>query len=62
MTDWKPINTAPKHGDYLVWQPAHKSGRLMLSPRMVFKSDAGHVREATFWMPLPAPPKDGSDE
>lgn len=66
MTDWQPIDTAPKYGDILVvvGDPdirymhcrkvdiAHRdlSGTLFLSHE-------GWDLKPKFWMPLPEPPK-----
>jgi hypothetical protein len=54
---WQPIETAPKKGEYLVYQPDFKLGRNVLSARICFVSQAGDVRTTTHWLPLPAPPK-----
>jgi hypothetical protein len=68
MTDWRPIETAPKDGTrvllYQVDSPigAHKIwiqycnakwGEYWLS------SDESLRMEPSHWMPLPPPPKDG---
>ena len=55
MTEWRDIETAPKDGDYLIYQVQHGE-RHILAPRICFKSDGGSRRVATHWMPLPAPP------
>lgn len=60
--DWRPIETAPKAGDILIFDVA-------FGPRVAnwngdgpvgYWSDLdGHCySQATHWMPLPAPPKD----
>lgn len=54
---WKPIETAPKVGDYLIYQPKHPSGRYALEARICLNSQAGGVRKSTHWMPLPPPPR-----
>lgn len=59
MSEWKPIETARTvMGDYLVYQPEHKAGRVILPARICFASEAGMTRRTTHWMPLPAPPKE----
>lgn len=57
---WEPIETAPNKGDYLVYQPASPSGRMNLPARICFRSQAGHIRRTTHWMPLPPPPEDNN--
>ena len=53
---WRPIETAPKRGEYLVYQPEFKSGRTFLSERICMAQYAWFCRQTTHWMPLPAPP------
>lgn len=58
--EWQPIETAPKKGEYLVYQPLKKHSRSSandLVARVVPQSHAG-LRLATHWMPLPNPPED----
>lgn len=62
MTDWRDISTAPKMGDYLIYQPKTQAGRSVLHGRICFSGQGGHVRQATHWMPLPLPPKIGETE
>lgn len=61
MAEWRPIETAPKFAQLLLWHPAsgdrHKLGALM---RVGFCDDWPN-RKATHWMPLPAPPNSGKD-
>ena len=54
---WRGIETAPKRGDYLVFQPAYINGRTTLKARIVFNGQPG-ARPSTLWQPLPAPPKE----
>lgn len=69
MGEWRPISTAPKDGDILVyadgeqfvafWGTAIEDG----SGAWVFARGinvAFIVRSPTHWQPLPAPPKEGS--
>jgi hypothetical protein len=61
VSEWQPIETAPKDGRLiLVWAPA-KEGFTSLYSLCRYHPDAGfcidEIREATHWMPLPEPPK-----
>jgi len=79
MTDWQPIDTAPKDGTVILIC-ACETGMLVFGQRIAVAkfhaehdfprgkvldfvtADEGerrHVRFATHWMPLPAPPKKG---
>ena len=57
LTEWRPIETAPKNESILVWgkwfaypfQAGFKNGRLVTAGNVV-------VDEATHWMPLPDAP------
>lgn len=55
---WRPIETAPKQGEYLVYQPEHRAGRALLSARICFNDQTGAVRKNTHWRPLPTPPSE----
>jgi hypothetical protein len=60
MSEWKPIETAPKDRVHLVYQPAfkHRPGQQYeLAARICLSTDAGSVRNSTHWMPLPLPPE-----
>lgn len=66
-TDWKPIETAPKDQEFLVW---HR-GRIRqvqlfdgptLSASTVVDSVYGRIWRATYWMPLPNPPPNEIDQ
>jgi len=60
--DWKPIETAPKDGHFLVWLPAPMLGsniQVMRAGKVAliggqFAFDVEDV--PTHWMPLPEPP------
>jgi hypothetical protein len=54
---WQPIETAPKDGLYLIYQPPDEAGRFALSERICLNRDGGGIRKTTHWMPLPTPPK-----
>lgn len=68
MTDWQPIETAPKDGRrFLVWD-AHYGLRIgrafvrsdhddWLSYLDAFGGSSKGGMRATHWMPLPEPPK-----
>lgn len=69
MSDWQPIETAPKDGQFLVtdWKPgdvwAHAI-ELVNAPfrpdGRIFNQNSGNYSAPgawTYWMPLPAPPK-----
>ena len=67
MTEWQPIETAPKDGTPIdLWSPAHgrctDMRRVQLAEDNVFydpvESGFCCVRDATHWMPLPNPPKE----
>ena len=65
MSEWQDIETARKViGDYLIYQPEHKSGRNILPARITLMSQAGYSRSTTHWMPLPPPPhqKDNTND
>ena len=68
MSEWMPIETAPKDGTPIdIWIPSIGGQRLTnmrrveLSKNNVFydpvESGLCAVRDATHWMPLPPPPK-----
>lgn len=54
---WRSMDSAPKSGEYLVYQPQTKAGRMALQARICLKSQAGFVRECSHWFPLPPPPE-----
>ena len=71
MTDWRPIETAPKDGKVIVC--THPSKTIEYRPRAAFwyvargtgaegwKSVSNHAwLNPTHWMPLPAPPTDSA--
>jgi len=53
---WRSLDSAPKKGEYLVYQPERKVGRTTLPARVVLNSSAGYSRPTSHWMPLPAFP------
>lgn len=55
--EWQPIETAPKSGEYLVYQPEYKAGRNILPARVCMVAYNGLSRASSHWMPLPAPPQ-----
>ena len=64
MTDWKPIETAPKDGtEVLVWGYGQMSVAKFISgvhgEWKVYTSDGwyGYDSFPTHWMPLPKPPE-----
>lgn len=66
MTDWQPIETAPKDGTlilgYYPAMPPHHFRMLILKwKRKAFAAAGGSSRELvskpTHWMPLPEPPQ-----
>jgi hypothetical protein len=46
---WRPIDTAPKNEEILIYQPRFKRVTLSIN-------DGFEYKEATHWMPLPLPP------
>lgn len=65
MSEWRPIETAPKDGsDILVFHPESREQfvvfwqerRWYFSPNGALKDDPSH------WMPLPEPPKTGDHD
>lgn len=71
--NWKPIETAPKAGPFLVWIPTTRLPWPAYAADGVIRSNAhGHLNEpdkwsgrilrATHWMPLPAPPNSGDEQ
>lgn len=64
MSEWQPIETAPKDGDILVWGP-HGHGHMVVfwgtssGPEFPWGTLDGtaYPEVFTYWMPLPEPPK-----
>lgn len=61
MTEWKPIDSAPKDGTlFLAYAEAGQHDLPALFSLCAWHPDAGfcicELREATHWQPLPAPP------
>ena len=57
MTDWRPIETAPKGQQVLLYFPA-ETGRNPLNEWIKLdRYPVGYPRQPTHWMPMPAPPK-----
>ncbi len=61
MNEWKPIETAPEEGDFLVYMPTDE--RLPIQAAHWSKNCkviGGHFHydqePVTHWMPFPAPP------
>lgn len=74
MTDWRPIETAPKEQNVLVWSRyidvsiARKvgrywtgvvDGRLAIDNQTDFGTNYIELDPVTHWMPIPEPPKQG---
>ena len=62
---WRPIETAPKKGKFMVWipatnlpWPAYAGGDWIYSNShgALNEMQDGRVLKATHWMPLPEPP------
>lgn len=63
MSEWQPIETAPKEGDFLIGWDRGLFGRGWITyigrpvERAWFDRETGkRLPQATHWMPLPAPP------
>jgi hypothetical protein len=56
MSDWKPIETAPKSGNLLGWTPRWEYPRVVYWLENQWETMLDHC-EPTHWMPLPEPPK-----
>ena len=58
MSDWKPIETAPRGEHILFFPTLMKNGRVQLGAMIkVDRFPVGYPRQPTHWMPLPPPPK-----
>jgi hypothetical protein len=72
MTEWQPIDTAPKRPDNYNWQDDLPSF-LVWDGKSIYCANAdlypidngcgccSKEIKATHWMPLPAPPKNGDE-
>lgn len=65
MTDWQPIETAPKDGSWIIVTSTHNQyyrAAIMWDDYWQDCNEANHDsfmdKSATHWMPLPDPPKD----
>lgn len=64
MSEWRPIETAPKDGTlFLVWAPGSEFDLPDMMSLCAWHPDGGfcvcELRYPTHWMPLPAPPPKG---
>ena len=62
MTEWQPIETAPKEGKFLVASYAPTNWAYTVLTVVVYEDMPKRLREirlqyATAWMPLPPPPE-----
>jgi hypothetical protein len=62
MTDWQPIETAPKDGTNLLVTDG-KITALGWHDEFDAPEDpwCGYIKRPTHWMPLPPPPKKGDE-
>ena len=65
MTEWQPIETAPKDGSTILIATHSYEGGVMMAawasdvPTPAFVDEVGDSYfDATHWMPLPAPPRE----
>lgn len=60
MTEWQPIETAPKDGRILGWNGFEVESLEKFDDVWGQVSDSGRITASrpTHWMPLPKPPKD----
>jgi hypothetical protein len=59
MSEWQPIETAPKDGRWLfLYVPGHGPVRARWKDRMGWQSHyrGREIVRGTHWMPLPTPP------
>jgi hypothetical protein len=70
MTEWQPIDTAPKKWNdeicILLFIPDYGviEGWYFSSPKQIddgWETIVGFIGDPTYWMPLPAPPKKGDE-
>lgn len=65
MSDWQPIDTAPKDGrQILVWDRADRETDKLYWMQDHWNNILGHAVDAdalTHWMPLPNPPVRGNE-
>jgi hypothetical protein len=64
--EWQPIETAPRDGRFIVFEPTEGRGRVLMAdrvsagPTLLWRRVGGHPEDffvkPTHWMPLPAPP------
>jgi hypothetical protein len=61
MTQWQPIETAPKDGtEIIVWDAEYRHSyfaRCNSKGEVYWDELYGPLENATHWMPLPEPPK-----
>lgn len=58
MSEWQPIESAPKDGDFLAWHSGDISRvrRFDMGPRSVVNGMRGRWWNENWWMPLPPDP------
>ncbi|MET3232203.1 UNVERIFIED_ORG: hypothetical protein ABIC54_004408 [Burkholderia sp. 1263] len=61
MSEWKPIETAPAEGQFLVYMPGEKRQPIQVAKWHQNMKTIGNqfhfdMEQPTHWMPLPEPP------
>lgn len=67
MSDWQPIETAPEHGQFLVYMPEEPRRKIQAAEwhpnvKVIGNHFAFDLTKPTHWMPLPDPPPTTSRE
>lgn len=66
MSEWQPIETAPEHGQFLVYMPDEPFNKIQAATfhanyKVIGNHFAFDLTKPTHWMPLPDPPERGAE-